>query len=264
MSLIEDMTELARRARLASRRLASVSADDKNNCLLAMADSIEANAQFIRDENMKDMDVGAEMGLAKPMLDRLLLDEARIGGMATGLREVAGLPDPVGRVIEERTRPNGLKLTKIATPIGVIVIIYESRPNVTADAGALCLKAGNATILRGGSEAINSNRAIAAALQSGGECAGLPVNSIQLIPFTDRESVRHLAEMDQYLDLIIPRGGAGLIETVVSLARMPVIKHYDGICHVYVDSEADLGMATAITVDAKTQNPVSAMPSRPC
>ena len=161
MSLTEEMTALAKRARSASRRLASLSTADKNKCLLAMADAIEANATTIQQENARDMAAGAEMGLAKPMLDRLLLDEARITGMAGGLREVAALPDPVGRVIEERSRPNGLKLTKVASPIGVIVIIYESRPNVTADAAGLCFKSGNATILRGGKEAIHSNQIIA-------------------------------------------------------------------------------------------------------
>ncbi|MEE2942285.1 MAG: gamma-glutamyl-phosphate reductase, partial [Verrucomicrobiota bacterium] len=161
MSLTEEMTALAKRSRLASRRLARLSADEKNNCLLAMADAIEANVAAIQQANTKDMGAGAATGLSKALLDRLLLDEARIGGMATGLREVAELPDPVGRVLDERTRPNGLKLTKVAAPIGVIVIIYESRPNVTADAASLCFKSGNATILRGGKEAIHSNQVIA-------------------------------------------------------------------------------------------------------
>jgi len=189
------------------------------------------------------------------MQDRLRLDSARIAAMADGIREVAALHDPTGEILREWTRPNGLRLQKKRTPIGVIGIIFESRPNVTADAAALCFKTGNATILRGGKEAIHSNRAIAAALQEGGAPAGLPDHSIQLIPFTDRESVRHLCEMDQWLDLIIPRGGASLIEAVVSLARMPVIKHYDGICHVYVDSAADPAMAEAIAVNSKVQKP---------
>jgi glutamate-5-semialdehyde dehydrogenase len=175
--------------------------------------------------------------------------------MANGIREVVALHDPTGEILREWTRPNGLRLVKKRTPIGVIGIIFESRPNVTADAAVLCFKTGNATILRGGKEAIHSNRAIAAALQEGGAPAGLPDHSIQLIPFTDRESVRHLCEMDQWLYLIIPRGGASLIEAVVSMARMPVIKHYDGICHVYVDQDADLDMAEAITINSKTQKP---------
>jgi len=257
MSLIEDMTELARRARLASRRLASVSADDKNNCLLAMADSIEANAQFIRDENMKDMDVGAEMGLAKPMLDRLLLDEARIGGMATGLREVAALTDPVGRIIEERTRPNGLKLTKIAAPIGVIVIIYESRPNVTADAASLCFKSGNATILRGGKEAIHSNQVIAKTMVEAASQAfpAFPRDAIQVVPTTDRAAIPELLSLTRDVDLCIPRGGESLIRAVAECSQVPVIKHYKGVCHVYIDGAADLAMAEEITYNSKVHRP---------
>ncbi|SVC56093.1 uncharacterized protein METZ01_LOCUS308947, partial [marine metagenome] len=257
MSLIEDMTELARRARLASRRLASVSADDKNNCLLAMADSIEANAQFIRDENMKDMDVGAEMGLAKPMLDRLLLDEARIGGMATGLREVAALTDPVGRIIEERTRPNGLKLTKIAAPIGVIVIIYESRPNVTADAASLCFKSGNATILRGGKEAIHSNQVIAKTMVEAASQAfpAFPRDAIQVVPTTDRAAIPELLSLTRDVDLCIPRGGESLIRAVAECSQVPVIKHYKGVCHVYIDGGADAAMAEEVAFNSKVHRP---------
>ena len=189
------------------------------------------------------------------MIDRLRLDQKRIEAIADGIRQVATLPDPVGEIMDEWDRPNGIKIKQIRVPIGIIGIIYESRPNVTSDAAVLCLKTGNATILRGGKESINSNIAISDSLQNAGEKAGLPENSIQLIPFTDRESVKHLAEMDEYLDLIIPRGGAGLIEAVVSMARMPVIKHYDGICHTYVDSECDLEMACSVVMDAKTQKP---------
>ena len=187
------------------------------------------------------------------MLDRLRLDATRIEAMAAGIEQVATLPDPVGQVIAAWERPNGIRIEQVRVPIGTIGIIYESRPNVTADAAVLCFKTGNATILRGGSEAIHSNLAIAAALQAGGATAGLPDHAIQLIPFTDRESVAALAQMDRWLDLIIPRGGKGLIETVVSLARMPVIKHYDGICHLYVDPAADVQMAVNLTVDSKTQ-----------
>jgi glutamate-5-semialdehyde dehydrogenase len=214
-----------------------------------MASSIRANAASLMQANDKDLAAGVEKGLSAAMLDRLRLDEARIEAMAAGIDQVATLPDPVGQVMDAWERPNGIRIEQVRVPIGTIGIIYESRPNVTADAAALCFKTGNATILRGGSEAIHSNRAIAAALAS----AGAPEHAIQLIPFTDRESVAALARMDKWLDLIIPRGGKGLIETVVSLARMPVIKHYDGICHLFVDQAADLDMAVKLTVDAKTQ-----------
>ncbi|HEX7261651.1 MAG TPA: glutamate-5-semialdehyde dehydrogenase, partial [Luteolibacter sp.] len=182
------------------------------------------------------------------MLDRLLLDEKRIEAMAAGIDQVATLPDPTGEIMDAWERPNGIHISQVRVPIGTIGIIYESRPNVTADAAVLCFKTGNATILRGGSEAIHSNVAIAGALAD----AGAPEHAIQLIPFTDRESVAVLAGMDQWLDLIIPRGGKGLIETVVSLARMPVIKHYDGICHLFVDKSADQEMAVSLTVNSKT------------
>ena len=255
MTIKEQILEMGANALSASRQLSTLSTEAKNTILLAMADSLEASASEILPANKLDIDAAKANALTSAMVDRLRLDEQRLAAIADGIRQVASLPDPVGEVMSNWQRPNGIDITQLRVPIGVIGIIFESRPNVTSDAAVLCLKAGNATILRGGSEAIHSNRAIAAALQSGGESVGLPANSIQLIPFTDRESVQHLAEMDQYLDLIIPRGGAGLIEKVVSLARMPVIKHYDGICHVYVDREADIDMATSITVDAKTQKP---------
>jgi glutamate-5-semialdehyde dehydrogenase len=189
------------------------------------------------------------------MLDRLRLDEARVDGIAAGIEQVASLPDPVGEVMEKWERPNGMRLEQVRVPIGTIGIIFESRPNVTSDAAVLCLKAGNATILRGGSEAIHSNRAIAKALQDAGAAAGLPEHAIQLVPFTDRSSVTALCQMDEWLDVIIPRGGKGLIETVVAQARMPVIKHYDGICHLYVDAAADIEMAVNLVVNSKTQKP---------
>ena len=255
MTIKEQILEMGSNALSASRQLSILSTEAKNTILLAMADSLESSASEILPANKLDIDAAKANALTTAMVDRLRLDEQRLAAIADGIRQVASLPDPVGEVMSNWQRPNGIDITQLRVPIGVIGIIFESRPNVTSDAAVLCLKAGNATILRGGSEAIHSNRAIAAALQSGGESAGLPPNSIQLIPITDRESVQHLAEMDQYLDLIIPRGGAGLIEKVVSLARMPVIKHYDGICHVYVDREADIDMATSITVDAKTQKP---------
>ena len=240
---------MGRQARAAAYQLAKLSAADKNAILCEMAASIRAHAPELLEANALDLAAGVAKGLSAAMLDRLRLDATRIEAMAAGIDQVATLSDPVGQVMEAWDRPNGLKIEQVRVPIGTIGIIYESRPNVTADAAVLCFKTGNATILRGGSEAIHSNRAIAAALGS----AGAPEFAIQLIPFTDRESVAALAQMDQWLDLIIPRGGKGLIEAVVALARMPVIKHYDGICHLFVDQAADLAMAVALTVDAKTQ-----------
>ena len=246
---------MGKKARMAAHALAVLSTDQKNAILRAMAAELRVQSAEILTENAKDLAAGEASGLTKAMLDRLLLDETRLEAVASGVEQVSKLDDPVGDILDERTRPNGIRIQQIRVPIGVIGIIYESRPNVTSDAAVLCLKSGNATILRGGSEAIYSNRAIAAALQAGGEKEELPQNSIQLIPFTNRESVNEMASMDRYLDLIIPRGGKGLIETVVSLARMPVIKHYDGICHVFVDRAADLKMAVEIAVDSKTQKP---------
>ena len=246
---------MGRQAREASYRLSQLSSDRKNEILLAMAAGIRASMPALLEANALDLESGNTKGLSSAMLDRLRLDEARIEAMAAGIDQVATLPDPVGQVLDAWNRPNGINIEQIRVPIGTIGIIYESRPNVTADAAVLCFKTGNATILRGGSEAIHSNRAIAEALQTGGAKAGLPDHAIQLIPFTDRESVAVLAGMDKWLDLIIPRGGKGLIETVVSLARMPVIKHYDGICHLFADIEADQEMAVELTVNSKTQKP---------
>ncbi|MGE9271254.1 MAG: glutamate-5-semialdehyde dehydrogenase, partial [Verrucomicrobiales bacterium] len=227
----------------------------KNEILRAMAEGLRAATPAILEANGKDLEAGEAKGLTGAMLDRLRLDAKRVEAIAGGVEQVAGLPDPVGSVMEAWERPNGLGLEQVRVPIGTIGIIYESRPNVTSDAAVLCLKAGNATILRGGSEAIHSNRAIAEALCEGGIRGGMPEHAIQLIPFTDRASVTALCQMEQWLDVIIPRGGRGLIETVVSQARMPVIKHYDGICHTYVDEAADEAMAVSIAVDAKTQKP---------
>jgi glutamate-5-semialdehyde dehydrogenase len=255
MTLRDHIHDMGRRGREAARQLALLSADTKNAILRTMAEGLRAAVPALLEANGKDLAAAQEKGLSSAMLDRLTLNEKRIAAMAQGVAEVAVLPDPVGEILSEWTRPNGIHITKVRVPIGVIGIIYESRPNVTADAAVLCLKSGNATLLRGGSEAFHSNMAIAAVLQQAGESAGLPAGSIQLIPFTDRESVKHMAEMDQFLDLIIPRGGKGLIETVVSLARMPVIKHYDGICHIYVDEAADQSMAVQIILNAKTQKP---------
>ena len=250
-SIQETIHEMGKQARAAAYKLAQLSSDEKNAILRAMATAVREATPDILAANTLDIAAGKEKGLSNAMLDRLLLDEKRIEAMAAGIDQVATLPDPVGQVLEKWTRPNGIEIEQIRVPIGTIGIIYESRPNVTADAAVLCFKTGNATILRGGSEAIHSNVAIAAALAK----AGAPDHTIQLIPFTDRESVAVLAGMDAYLDLIIPRGGKGLIETVVSLARMPVIKHYDGICHLFADKDADLEMATALTVNSKTHKP---------
>ena len=257
--MAEDLTtqihEIGRAARDAARVLATTPAETKNAALLAMAESLLAHAPSILAANALDLEAGAKAGLSPALLDRLRLDSQRLEAMAAGIRTAASLPDPVGRILSEWTKENGLRFQKISVPIGVIGIIYESRPNVTSDAAVLCLKAGNACILRGGSEAIHSNRAIAAALSEGAAKAGLPAASIQLIPVTDREAVRILCEMDSFLDCIIPRGGKGLIETVSRHARMPVIKHYDGICSVYVDKAADLAMARDIILNAKCQRP---------
>lgn len=247
--------DMGRRARAASYALVKLTSEQKNAILLAMADEIMACQNAILSANALDLARAEENGLSKAMIDRLTLDPKRLKAIADAVREVAVLPDPVGKELTEWTRPNGLHIRKVRVPIGVIGIIFESRPNVTSDAASLCFKTGNATILRGGSEAIDSNRALAAALQAGGERAGLPPDSIQLIPFTDRSSVEHMAKMDQYLDLIIPRGGKGLIEKVVATARMPVIKHYDGVCHVYVHADADQAMAADIIINSKCQKP---------
>lgn len=247
--------QMGRCARQASLELATLTTDQKNRILHAMADRLLADEESILTANRLDIEAAAQRGLSAAMTDRLRLDPVRLAAIADGLRHIATLPDPVGQELARWQRPNGLDITKVRVPIGVIGIIYESRPNVTADAAALCFKSGNATILRGGSEAIHSNRTLAASLAAGGAPVGLPENAIQLVPFTDRESVAVMAGMDQWLDLIIPRGGRGLIETVVSLARMPVIKHYDGICHLYVDRAADIEMAVRLTVDGKTQKP---------
>ncbi len=257
--MAEDLTsrihEIGAAAREAARLLATTSSAKKNEALLAMAEQLLAQSEAILAANALDLEAGRKNGLSEAMLDRLKLDAKRLTSMAEGIRTAAALPDPVGRILKEWKKENGLTFRKISVPIGVIGIIYESRPNVTSDAAVLCLKAGNAVILRGGSEAIHSNKAIASALQAGAALAGLPAASIQLIPVTDREAVRILCEMDAYLDCMIPRGGKGLIETVVKHARMPVIKHYDGICAVYVDGEADLTMARDIILNAKCQRP---------
>jgi glutamate-5-semialdehyde dehydrogenase len=257
MTLNEQMTQLAQQAKAASRELARLTTAEKNTCLLAMAAALEQNAAALKKANALDLEFGAQHGLSPAMLDRLQLNDSRIAGMARGLREVAALPDPVGRILDERVRPNGLKLQKISTPIGVIVIIYESRPNVTADAASLCFKSGNATILRGGREALNSNQIIARTLIDAGKLAlkNFPGHAIQVVPTPDHEAIPILLSLTQYVDLCMPRGGESLIRAVTDCAKVPVIKHYKGVCHVFVDAEADLQMAEAIVINAKCQRP---------
>ncbi len=255
MDLASEILDLGRRARAAARVLARLSTEQKNTGLRAMADSLDQQRSTILTANASDMEVGRANGLPDAMLDRLHLDDRRLAIMADGVRAVAALPDPVGETLRAWTRPNGIEITKRRVPIGVVGIIYESRPNVTSDAAVLCTKTGNAAILRGGSEAIHSNLAIADALRDGAARAGLPADSILLVPRTDREAVRHLAEMDKYVDLLVPRGGQSLIEAVVKHARMPVIKHYHGVCILYVDRAADLDMAVSLAINTKTQRP---------
>jgi glutamate-5-semialdehyde dehydrogenase len=257
MTLTDQMTNLAKQAKAASRELARLTTLEKNACLLAMADTLERSGSSIKEANATDLEAGEKAGLSTAMLDRLKLDDKRIAGMAKGLREVAALPDPVGKVLDERIRPNGLKLQKLSTPIGVVVIIYESRPNVTADAASLCFKSGNATILRGGKEAINSNQTIARVMTTAGRQAlsSFPQHAIQLVQTPDREAIRELLSLTQYVDLCMPRGGEGLIRAVAECSKVPVIKHYKGVCHVFVDSEADLKMAEDIALNAKVQRP---------
>src|SRR5436309_2213604 len=257
MTLTEQMTLLARQAKAASRELARLTTAEKNDCLLAMADALEHNHDDIKKANARDMDSAAKMGLSTPMLDRLRLDDKRVAAMAKGLREVAPLPDPVGKIMDERVRPNGLKLQKISTPIGVIVIIYESRPNVTADAAALCFKSGNATILRGGKEALNSNQIIARTMIESAAHANprFPARAIQVVPTADRQAIAELLSLTQYVDLCMPRGGEGLIRAVADVSKVPVIKHYKGVCHVFVDSEADPEMPLKTVMNAKVQRP---------
>ncbi len=257
MNLTEQMTQLAKSAKAASRELAKLTTAEKNSCLLAMAAALEKNVAAIKAANALDMEFGASHGLSAAMLDRLMLDDKRIASMAQGLREVAALPDPVGKILDERSRPNGLKLQKISTPIGVVVIIYESRPNVTADAASLCFKSGNATILRGGKEALNSNQLIAKTMIDAGKLAhkNFPEHAIQVVPIADREAIPVLLSLTQYVDLCMPRGGESLIRAVAECSKVPVIKHYKGVCHVYVDAAADLKMAEEIVMNAKVQRP---------
>ena len=247
------MQALGRDARGASEALARATTADKNAALEAIAGTIESRSTALLDANTRDMDAARENGLDAALLDRLELNDQRIAAMAAGLREVAALADPVGEVSNLVTRPSGIQVGRMRVPLGVIGIIYESRPNVTADAAGLCLKAGNATILRGGSEAIHSNRAVAECIHQGLARVGLPATAVQVVETTDRDAVGELITMDRYVDIIVPRGGKSLIERITREATVPVIKHLDGICHVYVDDRADRDKAIAIAYNAKTQ-----------
>lgn len=242
-------------AKTASAAMAAIPTSVKNRALKAMADSLDRGAKEILSANGRDLAAARKRGVQGALLDRLMLNRGRIGEMARGLREVARLPDPVGRLISQWTRPNGLKIAKVRVPIGVIAIIYEARPNVTADCAGLCLKSGNCVILRGGSEAIHSNRAIFRRLEAAGRKAGLPAGALQLVWNTDRRLVDQLLGQVGGVDLVIPRGGEGLIRQVVEKAKVPVIKQYKGICHTFVDASADLKKAREICINAKVQRP---------
>lgn len=255
MSVKKDIEEIAKAAKEASNSLASASSTSKSEALLNMAVSLMENQDMLKSENSKDLDAAREKGISAAMLDRLTLTDARITAMADGLREVSGLPDPVGTIANISKRPNGLQVGKMRIPLGVIGIIYEARPNVTADAAGLCIMSGNAVILRGGSESIHSNRAIANLLQEGLEKAGLPKEAVQLIPTTDRAAVLEMLQREDEIDLIIPRGGEGLIRFVSENSRIPVIKHYKGVCHVFIEKDADIEKGIDIVMNAKVQRP---------
>jgi len=250
-----QIRQMAGQAREASALLARVTTDVKDRTLLAMAEALTAQRELLIRENSRDIARARSLGLSAAMIERLTLTEKTIGGIAQGLREVAALPDPVGKVTSMWQRPNGLTVGRMRIPLGVIGIIYESRPNVTADAAALCLKSGNAVILRGGSEAISSNLAIGAILQEVLRDQSLPEAAIQIVPTADREAVHELLQLEEYIDVIIPRGGEELIRAVVRDSKIPVIKHYKGVCHVFVDEGADPAMAVRISMNAKTQRP---------
>jgi glutamate-5-semialdehyde dehydrogenase len=252
---MSSVREMAVRAREAARSLGQASAKQKNAALLAMADSLIASTDDLIAENDKDVAAARERGMSAPMLDRLTLTPQRVADIAEGLRQITHLPDPVGETLDGWTRPNGLQIQRVRVPLGVIGIIYESRPNVTADAAGLCLKSGNACLLRGGSEALNSNSLIASKLSSAAESVGLPAHSIQLIASPDREAARELMRMNGLVDVLIPRGGAGLIQSVIENATVPVIETGTGNCHIYVDGSADLDSALQIIVNAKCSRP---------
>jgi glutamate-5-semialdehyde dehydrogenase len=252
MEIKEYMQGLGRQARAASRQMNRAGTNAKNAALHATADALEAGMATLLAENERDLAAGRAAGLDAALLDRLALNAERVSSMAEGLRQIAALPDPVGEVSDMNYRPSGIQVGKMRVPLGVIGIIYESRPNVTADAAALCLKSGNAAILRGGSEAAHSNQAIAVCIRQGLESAGLPTTAVQVVETTDRAAVGELITMSEYVDVIVPRGGKSLIQRISAEARVPVIKHLHGVCHVYIDDEADLDKAIAVAFNAKT------------
>jgi len=255
MNIKEDILKIAKEAKFASQKLANLSSTVKDEALLRMAESIKVNKEKIKEENSKDVVLAEEKELSKALIDRLTLNDKRITGMWHTLEEIARMEDPIGKIESMQKRPNGLQIGRVVVPLGVIGIIYEARPNVTVDAAGLCLKAGNATILRGGSEAIYSNIILADLLKKAIQKAGLPSGSIQLIKTTNREAVMEMLKLDEYIDVIIPRGGESLIRAVTENSTIPVIKHYKGVCHTYVDEEADLEMAEKICFNAKVQRP---------
>ena len=252
---MSSLISLGKKAKEASYILGNLSSKDKNDALYAMADSLIKNSQVIIEANKKDLEASRAKGTSESMLDRLALNEARIEGMANGLRQVAALEDPVGEVLGMWTRPNGLQIGKKRVPMGVIGIIYEARPNVTSDAAGLCFKSGNAVILRGGSEAINSNKAVTTALREGLKSVGLVEDAVQLVEDTSREVATEMMKLNDYIDVLIPRGGAGLIKAVVNNATVPVIETGTGNCHIYVDEDCDFEMAKNIIINAKTSRP---------
>lgn len=254
-NLKQEALRLGKQAKIAARQLAPLSSAEKNRALLLMADKLEAKNAFLLEENMKDLDFAKINGASSALLDRIALNPSRVQAMAQGLREVAALADPVREVVKMWRRPNGLQVGRMRIPLGVIGIIYEARPNVTADAAALCLKSGNAVILRGGSEAHHSNQAIGAVLREACAETRVPRDAVQVVQLTDHALVNELLQLEQYIDLIIPRGGEDLIRAVVANSKIPVIKHYKGVCHVYVDAEASLEMAENICFNAKVQRP---------
>ncbi len=255
MSVESTIVEMSKAARAASIEMARCPSDKKNEALIRIADNIEKEAPYIQEENKKDLLRAGEMGLSNAMIDRLTVKDSTIKSMADGLREVVRIPDPVGSMSNTWLRPNGLEVSRMRIPLGVIGIIYESRPNVTVDAAGLCLKAGNAVILRGGSEALHSNQALSAIISSALRESGLPEGAAQVVPIRDRDAVNVLLKQEEFIDLIIPRGGEGLIRFVVENSKIPVLKHYKGVCHVYVDEGADIAMAEDICFNAKVQRP---------